>query len=316
MDFTTEIDVAKKTTEKQYRAFAGGTNDEEPMSPEECAKLCKATNNLEYLSGYENRIKVYTITDESCDRYGDIVRAKGCKPDNYKKNPVIQFAHNYEELPIGNTIKLVIDKAKKVVRATALFFDDRVDSSGRSDLIYRFIQANGMRACSIGFMPLEYNMPKTDEERAAMGLGKYGVEFTSWDLMEFSPVPVPANPNALRDDYREGFKKSLSTTLRSGKFSAHDVEILKRYPLFDETILDAFVKEIGGTSIVVPEYTLKDVQENFAALVKAIDEIKVKVDETIKEVKALPSIITVSSGETPKAPKKSLYDLAFKDDNN
>jgi len=241
----------QKTNEIQRRSFSGGSGSKISITVDDCKKLCKNTNNLEYLSGYENRIRPYTITDETVDRYGDIVRAKGGVFTNFKKNPVLQFAHDYSMPPIGNAVKVWYDKDQKNVQAWALFFDDRIDSSGRSDLIFRFVSANAMRACSIGFMPLEYNVPQSKEERDKIGLGSGGVEFIKWDLMEFSPCPVPANPAALQDCVKSAYRsEQLMNTLRSGKFSSKDVSILKEYPLFDQEILDAFVKEIGSTIIV------------------------------------------------------------------
>jgi hypothetical protein len=193
------------------------------------------------------------VTDETVDRYGDIVRAKGVRLDNYKKNPVIQFAHDYSTPPIGVSIKTWYDKQANALKSLALFFDDRVDSSGRSDLIFRFVKSNGMRACSIGFDPIEWSKP-SDKEREELGLGQYGVEYTACDMLEFSPVPLPANPNSLSNDYRKSFSASLEKTLRSGQFTSKDVDVLRKYPLFEGTVLDAFIKELG-TSVI----TVKDV---------------------------------------------------------
>jgi len=242
--------LKKKTTEKQIRAFSGGNDGDVKMTVTELKKLCKARNNFEYLSGYENRVRQYTISDEAVDRYGDVVRAKGVDFTNYRKNPVIQYAHDYEKLPIGISIKEGVDKATNTVRSTALFFDDRVDTSGRSDLIYRFISSNGMRACSVGFTPTTYEDP-TDAERKKMGMGKYGVLYTGWDLLEFSPVPVPANPNALTDSMRKSFNDGLRKSLRSGLFKSKDVQVLREYPLFEMSILDAFIDELGNDTILV-----------------------------------------------------------------
>lgn len=233
--------VAVKTKEKQIRAFSSGTEGIIGLTEEECRKLCKRIG-IEYLSGYENRIRQYTITDETCDRYGDIVRAKGAVLDNFSKNPVIQFAHNYEEPPVGTALKTWYDKASSTVKAWAMFYDDRVDSSGRSELIWKFVRANAMRACSIGFMPLEYNVPNNEEERGALGLGKYGVEFTKWDLLEFSPVPVPANPNALQDAFAKAYRKSLLKILDSLELKPKDIDYLHDFKLLDDAVINAYVK--------------------------------------------------------------------------
>jgi len=253
--------VRKKTTEKQIRAVAGGKDIVEvKLTPDECKKLCKKANDFEYLQGYETRIRQYTVSDETVDRYGDIVRAKGIKLDNYMKNPVMQFAHDYAMPPIGISIKTWYDKESNSLKAYALFLDERVDSTGRADLIFRFVRSNGMRACSIGFDPLEFNNPATEAERSKLGLGQFGVEYLSADMLEFSPVPLPANPNCLSNAYVKSFTDGLGKTLRSGLFTARDVDVLKAYPLFENTVLDAFIKELGTKSVSVPELPVeKDV---------------------------------------------------------
>lgn len=247
---TTEEILKQKSDSKQIRATAGGKdNQDSKITEEECRAYCKATNNLEYLSGYENRVRQYTITDESVDRYGDIVRASGVSLANYLKNPVVQFAHDYTQPPVGFSIRTWFDKGTNTIKALALFLDERVDTTGRSDLIFRLVKTNGMRACSIGFDPIETYHPKNESERTALGLGEYGVEYRSSDLLEFSPVPLPANPNALSDSYRRAYNDSFSKSLRSGLFTAADVGVLKKYPLFDDSILDIFVRELGIKSV-------------------------------------------------------------------
>lgn len=246
--------LKRKTSEKQIRAFAGGSDGQPTITAEELKKLCKARNGFEYLDGYEHRVRQYTITDETVDRYGDVVKAKGVNFENFRKNPVVQFAHDYSQLPIGISVKEWFDKAANVVRSIAVFFDDRVDTSGRSDLIFRFIQSNGMRACSIGFNPTAWVDPD-DKQRTELGMGKYGVLYTAWDLMEFSPVPVPANPNALTDAYRKSFDATFRKSVKDGLFREKDVEVLRKFPLFETSILDAFIKELGTPIVTVPEIT-------------------------------------------------------------
>ena len=37
----------------------------------------------------------FVASDESVDRYGDIIRASGWQLDNFRKNPVLLFAHDF-----------------------------------------------------------------------------------------------------------------------------------------------------------------------------------------------------------------------------
>lgn len=337
--------LAKKTTEKQVRAFASGTEGPVKLTADECKKLCKALNDFEYLRGYEDRVHGYTITDETADRYGDIVRAKGVVLDNYMKNPVVQFAHDYSLPPVGVSLKTWYDKAKKGVRSWPLFFDDRIDSTGRADLIFRFVRSNGMRACSIGFNALSWSVPDTDEDREKMGLGRYGVEFTSVDLLEFSPVPVPANPNALSDAYGGDYRKALRETLRNGDFSQRDVRTLLAYPLFETSVLDEFIATLGAGTVPVTKdppaeppaapveptavleataepvvvnvnidlapvaQALKEINENITTAVRAIADDTVQRLTTIQD--SVNDALTSLGEKAPKAPKESAVSVLY-----
>ena len=229
-----------KTTKPQVRLMSASIPPVlDELTEDECKTLCEKAG-VEYLPGYASRVLRYIITDETPDRYGDIVRAAGVKFANYFKNPVIQFAHDYSCPPVGNTIQIGCDKGKKNVAAHGLFMDDRVDTSGRSDLIFRMAQSGFMRACSIGFKPLKYNRPD-GKEAAQMGLGNGGVEYTETDLMEWSPCAVPANPSAIQDCVKTAKLKAIH-------FEKRDFDAMKEFKIFsDENTLDKVVELIKKT---------------------------------------------------------------------
>lgn len=265
-----------KESEKQFRAMAGGKLEQPNISADECKRLCKAVNNFEYLNGYEGRIYPYKITDETVDRYGDIVVAAGGDLKNYKKNPVVQFAHNYDEPPVGVSIKTWYDNETNCVMAWALFYDDRVDKTGRSDLIYRFVKSNGMRACSIGFVPVETWRPKNDEEKESSGLGAYGVKFNKWEMLEFSPCPVPANPSALGEQYIDSFRKTMRKSISSGLITSKDAKTLRKYPLFETGIMDALWSELDEKSFISLEPAAKNTDDTLPA-----DTVEIKDEENV-----------------------------------
>lgn len=194
--------VKERTTGKQYKAFSPRKPKRVELSADECKKLCAAVG-LEYLEGYESRVIEHVITDETVDRYGDIVRAKGAVMVNFKKNPTIQFAHDYQSPPVGKSLKVWYDKDESNIKSQGLYFDNRVDPTGRSGVVFNFIASGAMPACSIGFLPIDTYRPKSADERKEIGLGDNGLEFRSWELLEYSPCPVPANPNALQNALKD-----------------------------------------------------------------------------------------------------------------
>jgi hypothetical protein len=222
---------AKKTEGKQVRALSGVVGLV-TMSAADCQALC-ASVNFEYLFGYEQRVVKYRISDETQDRYGDIVRASGIRFDNFTKNPVVQFAHDYQQPPVG--IGLKTWASGKAAYMLVLFYDERVDPSGKADLIFRLVKSGGMKACSIGFVPLKVNFPKTTAERDRLGLGDFGVEYLESDLLELSPCPVPANPSA-----------GLTNAIRSVGFTSADIRKLLTIPTLETPVLDAFINQLGS----------------------------------------------------------------------
>ena len=134
------------------------------------------------------------ISTEDVDRDGDIVRATGAKIENYLKNPVVLFAHDYGDPPIARALSIEILPGRGL-RATFQF--PEWGSYEQADVIRRLWAAGFLNATSIGFIPLDWK--RVDGQPMAEGEFYWGPkEFTSWELLEFSIVPVPANQSALR----------------------------------------------------------------------------------------------------------------------
>lgn len=125
----------------------------------------------------------FVITDETVDRYGDIVRANGGVYDNYLNNPIVLMHHisHGGDLPVAKCINLEVVELKVI--ATVEFDTDEI-----SQEVLRKIKGGFLNCVSIGFCPIEYEENK--ETR--------GMIFNTWELLEFSFVKIPANPNAGR----------------------------------------------------------------------------------------------------------------------
>jgi len=131
------------------------------------------------LNSNERIISSY-ISTQTKDRGGDIIDSAGWDITNYKKNPVVQWSHKYSEPPIGKSVELRIDE--KGIHSKTLFADYPF-----ADLIYRLYQQGFMHAFSVGYLPMEY----------ASNENGNGIHFMKQELIEYSCVPVPANPEAV-----------------------------------------------------------------------------------------------------------------------
>lgn len=148
--------------------------------------------DAEEAKGYDadKRAQRFIMSTESTDLYGDIVRQAGLKLDNFLKNPVALAFHRHTA-PIGwwSDVKTVSGRPKRTEGVLTLHAAGTTEAV---DEVERLLQANAIRACSIGFKPLEAEWI-VDEN----GKSTWGLDFKESILLECSVCSIPANPEAL-----------------------------------------------------------------------------------------------------------------------
>lgn len=212
----------------------------------------------------------FVISTGSVDRDQDTISADGWKLENYMRNPVVLFAHDYRSLPVARAPQTWMEGGK--LRSRAQFTPKDLYPFGY--MVYEFYKQGFMKAISVGFQPLKYAF-SADRER--------GVDFLEQDLLEYSAVPVPSNPEALLDAKSKGI----------------DTVPLKEWC---EQYLDTFHEEKGlwvPKSKVERAFEILNTTKSFvinvdtkvepAELLKlakrlAKDELKSVVDELVKDV--------------------------------
>ena len=130
------------------------------------------------------------ISTGTVDRDREVVVAKGGDFTNYLKNPVVLFAHDYRELPIAKALWLT-QKGSKIT-AKAQFADTVM-----AEDVYQLYKGGFLKAFSIGFIPNKRHQPSPKEIEKRPELANVWSVIDEWELLEFSAVPVPANPEAL-----------------------------------------------------------------------------------------------------------------------
>lgn len=111
-----------------------------------------------------------------------IVEAAGWELENFLRNPVFQWAHNYSEPPIGKVTKIEVVDDKLMADVV---FDQDDEFALKIERKYR----NGLlNAVSVGFDIITM-------EIAPDGNGP--LKSVKQELLELSGVPVPADPGAL-----------------------------------------------------------------------------------------------------------------------
>jgi len=125
-------------------------------------------------------------SDETLDRYGDIIRASGWELKNYRANPIVLFGHSSYD-PIGTAESRI--EGKQLVSTIKLAADG---TSPVTDYYRAMIKQRILRAVSVGFMPTKPVTPIMDKEGRVTGF-----EYNGQELLEQSVVSVPANPAAV-----------------------------------------------------------------------------------------------------------------------
>lgn len=145
-------------------------------------KLCEA--NLKQVDVERGRIP-FVLTSRRVDRDSEVIEPIGAVIDEFIKNPVFLWAHDLRQPPIGKVDPDTITIMPKQVTAEVEF--DMNDPFAK--MVFNKYKDGFLNAGSIRFIPLEMEPPQENGQR--------GATITKWELLEFSAVPVPANPDAL-----------------------------------------------------------------------------------------------------------------------
>ncbi len=196
-----EVEEGVKITKHQLHT---GVDRSYVMPSIDTLKTFTKEAGVEWKDGSEDRILATWASDERVDRHGDIVR-QNWDLANYKNNPVLQFSHEWNRPPVGNSIKQeVVQRTDKrasfegpALRMLNLFMDNEQDPSGFSNQIFCMINSGFLRACSVGFFPKKITFVEDKDERQELGLGPFGVVFDESELAELSPTAIPANAGAV-----------------------------------------------------------------------------------------------------------------------
>lgn len=174
----------KKLTREQFGEIAQERDSDGKVS------ISKAyAADIKQVGGAEDRTLRFTISTKAVDRDGDTIDPKGWDLSNFKRGGSVLWAHDNSQLPVARPTRTWVDGGK--LKSHARFPTEDVYPFG--DLVYRMIQDGMLRATSVGFLPKEWTL--NEERKNAVGMP--GVDFTKQELLEYSVVPVPSNPEAL-----------------------------------------------------------------------------------------------------------------------
>jgi HK97 family phage prohead protease len=162
------------------------------------------------------------ISTSTPDRYGEIMKPDGCDYSGYRKNPVVFFGHRSRDLPVAKNEKIIIENSG--VLAVTKF-----DTSDFAREIFRLNKEGFLNSWSIGFVPKKFSNQKlklNDNEQNYLCIEE-------WELLEYSSVPIPANPDAVNLMLKELKSEKIKEIIEQENFKSRirtlktNMEILK-----------------------------------------------------------------------------------------
>lgn len=199
----------------------------------------------------ETRRIVFQISDDTKDRHGTVMNMDNWDLDSFNRNGIVGFQHDVygggmckgpdPDSIIGKGRAWIEEETvrdengspvvKKVLMGEVEFEPE--DINPLAEKIFRKVLNGTLRATSVGIRPIK----NEDGERGRKGrlnedgevVDKDTFYFFGQELLEFSIVSIPSNPNALKRDLRNQTANALHFLKRElgDGFTFGDIEEMK-----------------------------------------------------------------------------------------
>jgi phage head maturation protease len=172
----------------------------------------------------------FIASDESLDRYDEVICASGWKLANYQKNPI--FQNNHQTGDIIHTLGRSLLTEVRIMGDREVLFQRikfATEANPIARIAYGLYKGKFLNAVSVGFVPLRWvngegkeyvahgkQYPLSPpgegqgegsspiENRKSKTENQYRRKYLEQELVEVSAVGIPANPNALALAYKSG----------------------------------------------------------------------------------------------------------------
>ena len=253
-------------TLKNIKSNPGGE-----WTPENADKLRKAllTLDIKEITTEKNGTFRVIMTTDKKDRDGEIIKIDGWNFENFMKNPVVLYGHNYWWL------ENIIGRVDKIYRTGNQWIAEgkfaSQEANPKAQMVRRLYDEKIIQSVSVGFI-IKGRDPTDDSI------------ITSAELIELSFVPIPANPDAVDiikalggkdlasmvrkdtdqdaptdDDKADEDKGDEKDTTDTEKTMKEVIETLKTLGTTVQTLVDAFnaTKEKTEKAFDVKEFIQK-----------------------------------------------------------
>lgn len=197
------------------------------LTAEELKTVCRECEEIEVYKSAElnicpktegqtdgEEVFSWVLSTENKDRDGEIVKQDGWETENYMKNPVVLWAHDYAKPAIGRCINVGI--VNGTLFGQVVFNSKEVDPFAWG--IKERVKNGSIKGGSVGFRVLDADIEMIN--------GREVLCFKRMELLEFSICNVPANPFALCTEIQNqtaagaGSNKSTENTDKGGFYES------------------------------------------------------------------------------------------------
>ena len=160
------------------------------MSKEKSMKLVHKVMNFELERVDSDERSFWAVASTGgVDRQGDEIDPLGWDLENFMKNPVIAWAHDYTRPPVAKALEVRPGPDGLLFKAQFA----KPEEYAFADTVFKLYLGGFLKAFSVGFSPLasEIAVRQTDGKTIT------GTRYLKQELYEISCVTLPANPDAL-----------------------------------------------------------------------------------------------------------------------
>jgi hypothetical protein len=179
----------------------------------------------------ETRTVEFVISNNTRDRHRTVLNPAGWKLDNFNRNGIVGYQHNV----YGDGMCAGPNPDDVIGRGSAFFEGDQLigrvvfepaDINPLAEKIFRKVLFGSLRATSVGFAEIGKGNYGTGTE--ARGGKDETYYFQGQELLEFSIVNIPSNPDATARALRDQASHALMFVKRAlgGSYSFSDIEKL------------------------------------------------------------------------------------------
>jgi hypothetical protein len=155
----------------------------------------------------ETRTIPFVISTATKDRHKTVLNMDSWKLDSYNRNPIVGYQHNVygdnlcvppnPDDVIGKAINTGVDTYKGVRSLMSEVVFEPKELNETAEKVFRKILWGSLRATSVGFLPVGQGREETTKDGDGNVIDRTYF-FGGQELLEFSIVNIPSNPDAVR----------------------------------------------------------------------------------------------------------------------